>query len=95
MVLSLLGSLRPGRSANEVAPETAPREFDVVRFLRPVDGWPAGTRATIIDALSDTHGLVEISAVDRDGLETAVVPYSAVEVVWAHVEHECPSPNIV
>jgi hypothetical protein len=46
-----------------------------------VNGWPVGTRGTLIDSLSKTHGLVEVTP--ADSLETFVAPYSALTVVWS------------
>ena len=87
MVSSLLGSLRPARF--EKPQGEIPHEFDVVRLRVSVGGWPEGTEGTLIDALSDTHGLVEISEPGSDHLETVVVSYSAVTVVSsATAEHE-------
>ena len=58
-----------------------PRTLDVVALSQPVNGWPVGTRGTLIDSLSKTHGLVEVTP--ADSLETFVAPYSALTVVWS------------
>lgn len=55
-------------------------ELDVVRLLRDVDGWPAGTEGT---ALVVHSGLVSVEPpFGFDGLNTIDVTENDVEVTW-------------
>ena len=57
-------------------------ENDVVRFVAPIERWPAGTKGTVISGAYVDVMLVEIS--DRDGcaLDTIWVPVELLEVTW-------------
>ena len=54
----------------------APRALDVVRFAAPIEGWPAGTEGTVVEAFEES-GFVEL----EDG-ELVAAPYRNLTVVW-------------
>lgn len=59
-----------------------PGEIDGVELTRSADGWPAGTRGTVVLASDDEFALVEIVR-ERDGCTEALVEvrYADLQVV--------------
>ncbi len=43
---------------------TAISEYDVVAFVNPVDGWPAGTKGTVVD-IHPPYKTVEIEGIEE------------------------------
>lgn len=59
------------------AAPVVPHELDLVEFTAPVEGWPIGTRGTLVEPF-DADGFVELA----DG-ELVVAPYHSLRVVWS------------
>lgn len=58
-------------------------EHDVVRFLAPVDRWPAGTEGTVISVHPDAM-LVEMNGEADSCLDLMVyAPIDLLEVTWS------------
>ena len=56
-------------------------EHDVVRFLEPTHGWPAGTEGTVV-AMHPEALMVEISDDEGAALDFVWVPDRLLEVTW-------------
>ena len=58
-------------------------EHDVVRFLAPIDRWPAGTKGTVISVHPDAM-LVEMNGEADSCLDLMVyAPIDLLEVTWS------------
>lgn len=58
-------------------------EHDVVRFLAPIQRWPAGTKGTVISVRSDAM-LVEMNGEAESCLDLMVyAPIELLEVTWS------------
>jgi hypothetical protein len=58
-------------------------EHDVVRFLEPIDGWPAGTEGTVVSVYRDAM-LVEVPGEAECCLDLLVTaPIELLEVTWS------------
>lgn len=57
-------------------------EHDIVILRNPAEGWPAGTRGTVI-SMFPTHRWVEVADESNDwGYTTVSVPVEDLELVW-------------
>jgi hypothetical protein len=64
--------------------ETAITELDVVALVSPVDGWPAGTKGTVLIE-RPSYKLVEISNELGEALDEVFVTDDQIRLVW-----KCP-----
>ena len=56
-------------------------EHDVVRFVEPIRGWPAGTEGTVV-AMHPKALMVEISDDQGCALDFVWAPDALLEVTW-------------
>ena len=57
-------------------------EHDVVRFLEPIQSWPAGTKGTVV-AMHPKALMVEISDEQGAALDFVWAPDALLKVTWS------------
>lgn len=57
-------------------------EHDVVRFLKPIQGWPAGTKGAVV-AMHPEALMVEICDEQGAALDFVWVPDELLQVTWS------------
>lgn len=64
-----------------ITTQTSIDEHDVVTLRKPVDGWPAGTRGTVIE-MFPSHRWVEIVHENGEDFDIVSVRPEELELVW-------------
>jgi hypothetical protein len=63
-------------------------EHDVVALRNSVDGWPVGTRGTVLNERPELK-FIEISNHRGEGVDYLDVPVAGLRLVW-----KCPPPPV-